>query len=238
MNLILRKISNILIIFVQNTKEKYPFIHRKIINLIYFFVLRKLRGYSKLHLKKKITNGIFEVFLNKDRRFVVKINRRDTKSSLRLYKRLRDGIEYENYKKTLIKSVDLEFINHHTPDVIEVYQDGGYKSSFIKGVNIQILKQELIENKNNLSNTELANILCAIEDLHKDISSFYKKNNFLPGDWMLHNLVYDELNKKIVNVDLEGFYNFQGFVPEKINNLYFLELASLIKEAITENDTA
>ncbi|WP_079505335.1 hypothetical protein [Mesobacillus jeotgali] len=205
--------------------------YRNLINKCHFKYLVYIKGYNEMKFEKKITNGMFKVFVCEATKKVIKVNKRDTYASNLLYKKLKNQKEYQHYAKVITSATLLDLISIHSCPVLHVYKDGGYESPLIKGVNLQILKLKLESNEIKLTNTEKDDYLEAIQKLYDNLREFYHKNNFIPGDWMLYNLVFEEETKTIINVDIEGFYNYQGFVPERINKLYFKELIALLKDS-------
>jgi hypothetical protein len=47
-----------------------------------------------------------------------------------------------------------------------------------------------------------------------DLRDYNNKHGSLIGDWALHNIIYDLESKKLLNIDLEGFYTY----PKVHNN--------------------
>jgi hypothetical protein len=222
-------------LFLLSLRDNRHFLHRKIYNYFYFLYLNKVRGYNYLTFEKKITNGIFRIFIKENNNIIIKINKRDGNSSEKLYKKLKDDQEFIRYKETLESTIELEFIKQHTCPVFNVKRDGGYESPYIKGINIQSLKMELKEGKSTISRSTINQILYALDDLYNNLNNFYNKYNYLPGDWMPHNLIYNDLNGILINVDVEGYYNYKGFVPERLNKLHFNELRVLLRQSVNDN---
>ncbi|MRH42708.1 hypothetical protein GH741_08410 [Aquibacillus halophilus] len=190
----------------------------------------KVKGYRLLTFDKKITNGIFKVFVDKKSNLVIKVNRRDSSSSSKFYKKIKGTKEFDIYKKTLMSAVNKEFLKPHICSVTEVFRDGGYKSPFVQGKNIQVMLIEFQEGHLMISKEESEKLLTAIDNLYLNLKQYYQAHENLPGDWMLHNLVYDNVSNKIINVDIEGFYTFKGFLPDRINKQYLNNLKYLIKK--------
>lgn len=135
-------------------------------------------------------------------------------------KELKTDSNYELYKQYL-NSHNLPIIGRFISSPISIERNGNYSMNFIDGINLM----DLLEPNHKLckfagwnsKNIKLDKNTCVdilrklnllINDLHQ-----YSKKNSLRGDWFLHNLIYEPLNKKIYNVDLEGFYTYYNDSP-------------------------
>lgn len=203
----------------------------KIINPIRFRYHMLIKGYNSLILEDYVKNGVFKIFIsNSDPKEVVKIPRKDNIFSLRFTNKLRRKRDFELYHETLMGLSHLPFIHKHIADVRKIYRNGGYSSSYINGVNLVVIK-----NNDNEIKYPIRDIILAIDQLCESIQSYIVAGGKLSGDWMLQNLVYDEVYKRIINVDLEGFFLYKEDESETQFDVIYMHL-NTVKEALLQRN--
>tara|TARA_B110000003_G_scaffold240634_2_gene247395 strand:+ start:3889 stop:4578 length:690 start_codon:yes stop_codon:yes gene_type:complete len=191
-------ISLILLILVFNYKRYEEFLDlfdTKFLNSIKFTEIKISSPYNTV-FKKKIYNGRFKLYLNKDKDIVYK------KVSYKEF--LEDhNITIESYKSKIYNLKNLKIINKYLyePNYIYIKDDGSYYSKYIKN-NIRIY--DILEKNKQIDKEILNKIIYKIKELKNDLI-IYKKNNKLFGDWNTSNLVYNIDDNKIYNIDYEGF---------------------------------
>ncbi|HAJ57331.1 MAG TPA: hypothetical protein DCL35_06125 [Candidatus Omnitrophica bacterium] len=167
----------------------------------------KLRSYKKLRGAR--TNRRFLVFYNKEN--VFKVVKFSDAYGLKLLISLLGNKEFNNYKATLKFLGSLEFLNKHIAELTDVHRAGSYGSRYINGYDLQSLsmKQREPGDSGLLKDTEvILKIKVAVSELLDSLRSYNNKYGFLIGDWHLSNLLYEPKLKRIINVDLEGFYTY------------------------------
>ena len=194
--LILLIISIIILVFNYKTYERFlDLFDSKLLNSIKFEEIKITSPYNTV-FKKKIYNGRFKLYLNKDKNIVYK------KVSYKEF--LEDhNITIESYKSKIYNLKNLKIINNYLyePNYIYIKDDGSYYSKYIKN-NIRIY--DILEKNKQIDKKILNKIIYKIKELKNDLI-IYKKNNKLFGDWNTSNLVYNIDDNKIYNIDYEGF---------------------------------
>jgi hypothetical protein len=129
----------------------------------------------------------------------------------------------DNYNHYLIKlnSNILPIIGKYIKEPLLIERNGNYTMNRVNGYNLM----DLLKKKHKLckiagwSSKQLKlhtniciKILIALFELEYSLY-LYNKNNKLDGDWFLHNLIYDIKDQQIYNIDLEGFYSYNGRSP-------------------------
>ena len=215
--------------FLLNLWEYYPF--RRFLNFLHFFFLVNIKGQPPLKIDKKISNGVFYVCLAKsgNQIWVVKIPHLNKPCSVNLYKKIKNKRNFIEYSST-IKSLSADpILGKHFPPVREVKRNGGYSSLYIEGYNLLLLLDDLRFGRNLPQDIESSDLIKAINELLNSLSKFGQQNGCIYGDWTLDNLLYDRLNKKIKNVDLEGYYMYRQDQPSADMRYIKAILESLIE---------
>ncbi|UTR10570.1 hypothetical protein MM300_22345 [Evansella sp. LMS18] len=213
-------------------RDRNKLIHRRIYNKFYFLYLTNLKGYQEMHFDKKITNAMFKIFITLDEKKVYKVIRKDNIYSYNFYRKIKQKDNFIAYSKKLESMNKLEYLGGNISAVSAIHRNGNYEAPYINNDNLQIVKLKLLADEYILDSIEISAILYAIEEIVTNLERYYKKFNYIPGDWMLHNMVYDIKSRKIINIDLEGFYTYRnheiGNNLERIKN-DFEELFYLLR---------
>jgi|TARA_B110000093_G_scaffold116039_1_gene124309 hypothetical protein len=202
----------IILFIVLNYKRYEEFLDlfdTKFLNSIKFTEIKISSPYNTV-FKKKIYNGRFKLYLNKDKDIVYK------KVSYKEF--LEDhNITIESYKSKIYNLKNLKIINKYLyePNYIYIKDDGSYYSKYIKN-NIRIY--DILEKNKQIDKEILNKIIYKIKELKNDLI-IYKKNNKLFGDWNTSNLVYNIDDNKIYNIDYEGFALYN--IAQDGSDLYF-----------------
>lgn len=196
-------------IYLLNLLRFHPF--RRFFNFWHYLFLTLIKKYKPLQLDKKIKNGVFYIcmFRDKGSTSVLKIPRIDNVYSYSLWEKLCSLQAFNEYSSLLLSLSTDPIWNGHVPIAEQVRRDGGYVSSYVVGFNMTLVK-EILLNRNNLPNDLCSSdLILAIDDLLANLREYVIRNGRLIGDWGLHNLIYEKTSRKIINVDLEGFYMTQ-----------------------------
>lgn len=165
----------------------------------------KLRNYKKLRRPSRR----FLIFYDQDN--VFKVVKFSDAYGLKLLLSLLDTQEYDRYRRTLGSLGSLEFLNRHIAGLTGIYRTGSYSSPYINGYNLQLLAagQKGPDARGLSIGAETrSDIKGAVSELLEALRNYDRKHGFLIGDWHLSNLLYDPKAKRVVNVDLEGFYTY------------------------------
>ncbi|MCM3574706.1 hypothetical protein M3172_16030 [Mesobacillus subterraneus] len=195
---------------VIKTKDKYQFQHWKILNKIYFYYLIKVKKYEEIKFEKKIVNGMFKIFINRQNYTVVKVIKKDNTNSYSFYKKMKSKKYFMDYLQVIENACNIPIIGEHATKVVKVFRNGGYIAPYIHGENLQVIKLKLISGEFFLEPKEWGSFFNAIDTLYVNLERYHNKYNNITGDWMLYNLMYDLKSKSIINIDLEGFYTWSG----------------------------
>ena len=160
---------------------------------------------------------------------IIKLPHGSNDFSYDLIKKLRRPSEFKNYQETITSIKQNRLLRNHCPDVYRFRPDGGYVSEYIEGINLARLRDELFK-PGLATNSIKRGLVSALEELRQDLACFHSENGHLVGDWPLHNLVFSEAKRAIINVDLEGFFTYQNgemeahfpFVESNLCNLIAL----------------
>jgi len=140
-------------------------------------------------------NNSYDFFISKDESVIFKKNNH---SSDRLSQVFQD-MDKRNLFLGILNGTGIPFsIRVHVVNGFDFEDDGSYKSSFVHGYRLDLLESY------ELSNEALKEIIAETKVLLRNLN-IANENGELIGDWALHNLVYSLSEKKIINVDLEGF---------------------------------
>lgn len=191
-------------------------------NVIYFRYLCIFKNYRGLKIKDNVKNGIFKLFVKNegDNTKVIKIPKRNNIDSLMFYFKLIKPRGFKEYLSTMTGLKDLPYLKSYIIKPNIIYRNGGYETNYLRGVNLFDLRYDMLYNNFIPDEILSYNITSQIKELLYQMNIFYKVYGYICGDWPLHNLVYDLNNKKISNVDLEGFYTYQHYNIE--NNIEYL----------------
>ena len=132
--------------------------------------------------------------------------------------RSRNGLQ--DYYSTLESLSDIPYINNNIAGFLKVYKHGGYESAYVEGVNLKALREKLLYGDEDIAENLANKIITQLRYLIANLEAHHDELGHIPGDWILHNLIYDEDNDRVVNVDLEGFYTYKKNNFE--NNLNYL----------------
>ncbi len=161
--------------------------------------------------------GVFNIKIEND--IVYKTINTKNPTGRSLKNKLNNKNQLDLYKKYL-DSYKLPIIGKFIPPPLTVGDDGSYTMKFIPGINLMDIldkedklcmsagwksKEIKPNNDNSINILKQSYILEHSINLHKNLS--------LRGDWFLHNMIYNEENNIIYNVDLEGFYSYDGNSP-------------------------
>lgn len=205
-------------------------------NYFYFKYLIYAKGYEKLSLPRNVKNGIFEIFILSDngRKEVLKIPRRNDFNSFSFYWKIRRKKAFKDYCAILHCLKNIPYLQENIVTLIEVNKNGGYKSVYVEGYNLKAVRDHILYGESNeIEDSRLLRMVHQIKKLIENLEKYNDKFGHIPGDWPLHNLVYDNNKDTVVNVDLEGFYTFKEARLE--NNLDYVrnelsEVINLINE--------
>lgn len=196
-----------------------------IVNPIRFLYYTIIKKYRNLILQECVKNGVYKIFLNNENPIkVIKIPRKDNIFSLRFTNRIRKQEDFNLFREKLRELSKLDFINKHIVDVHEVFRNGGYSSSYIDGLNLAVLM-----NHNCEKSYDAVDIVYAIDELLESIRNHVELHGKFYGDWMPQNLIYDIDNKRIVNVDLEGFFLYTDEQREAQFEVIYKQLEAIRK---------
>jgi hypothetical protein len=84
--------------------------------------------------------------------------------------------------------------------------DGSYKSEFIHGLRLDLIRSQAIDADLH------SKIIVERNELFSSLKQLASLNQ-LTGDWALHNLIYSYKYECIINVDLEGFLSYDPLPP-------------------------
>jgi len=218
---IIRKTTNInLVVFSCKHKLLKLF---TLYNYVYFRYLNYVKGYEQLNINNHIKNGIFEVFVFTENgtKVVLKVPRRDTFLSVKFYLKIRRTDGFKDYSDTLKSLESISHLKENVAELVEIYKHGGYKSVYIDGYNLKDITYKILYDDYNFDKSLAKRISKQIKNLIENLEMHNHEFGYIPGDWPLHNLVYDSANDKIINVDLEGFYTYKK--DNRENDLSFLK---------------
>ena len=195
-------------------EQRLPLRYIRLLTRYRSYYLIKIKRYKKLNLNKNHINGIFDIFTKKNNGKIIVLKKIKIKGDSfyadRFIERIKDYKEYKNYYNTLMSLNKLPLLNKHTCKVKSIKRNGSYISPFIEGYNLKILSDRIKENKVILEKKENLKILYAMKEMIDSLENYQKKFGKVPGDWLLHNLIYSIKKEKIINIDLEGFYTYRG----------------------------
>jgi len=194
----------------------------KSIYIIYFYcrfkylvLIRRLKPVVLAKERGECFNVLLAASKGKDKQ-VVKIFNHEKWLGYLIYKKLRNTKIFHEYCSALHQAKELPFIGEHSCRLIKIDKLGGYTTEYIEGYNLAYLPK-----LSHMSEAKVKkqDILHAIDVLILALEKYCKKRRRLTGDWMIHNLLYDVKNKKIVNINLEGFHTYSAPVEENDINL-------------------
>ena len=187
----------------------YPL--RRLYNLLYYIYLIKVRKYQPLKLEGNIKNGVFYLCLveNDKGTLLFKIPHLNSRYSYSLYRNLRDLKTFDEYSRMLKSLPDDPILGKHLPRVKEVKRGGAYWSSYVKGYNLIVVRDMLLNCRSLPVDLKPTELIHAIDELLQKLQEFKDSNGQIVGDWGIHNLIYDKVNHRVLNVDLEGFFLYR-----------------------------
>jgi len=206
---------------IRNLYEFSP--AKRLSNSLYCAYLITVRNYQRLDVRRNIPNGVFHLFVGRkgDEKCVVKVPHLHTEGSWSFYKKLRNRKAFREYSNALLSILDDPVLGTHFPSVKKIRRDGGYRSSYVTGYNLVEIRDSARDGRPLPSEVKVSEIIAAIDELLRRLEKSMNKNGSLCGDWALHNLLYDKEAKRIINVDVEGLYNFR--YPALEANLDYIE---------------
>ena len=152
-----------------------------------------MSNFKKLNLKNVCDcNERFRIYIDDTNSIIYK-----QLKNPRIKKRIREN--FDKYKNIILNTNNQ---NICSIEAFNVEDDGSYKCNYIKGFTLYQIKYRKKFGLNDVINQEKSNIIDAIEDLKKEIIRMKS------GDWHINNLVYSLKEKKIYNVDCEGYFTY------------------------------
>lgn len=182
--------------------------------------------------------GIFNITYNNN--IVIKELNKTNIYSNKISNSLKNPKEFIKYKNAVINSNKLHLIGKNIGQAINVEDNGNYSMYFVKGYNLMDLlsknhrlckKAGWISKELKLEKNLCKKILSCLIHLEINLNKFVKINK-LSGDWFLHNLIYNKEKHEIFNVDLEGFYTYNGDSPMCDLKKYIPEQFNACKDAL------
>lgn len=144
---------------------------------------------------------------------------------------LKNKETFGSYEHRLLHLKNLPLISEHIVQVHKVYRSGSYLCDYHDGYNIADVEAR---NNNNALKKE---ILVALNNLIAELEQYEKiTGETLIGDWNLQNLLYLPKQKKILNVDLEGFFTYSSDYKAH-EYKYYENHISWIKKRIKDFET-
>jgi hypothetical protein len=165
----------------------------KFLNPFRFFLFKLIFLFQIKEFKTIHLNSVFKVFVFKNK-YVYKINRLDNVFSLKYLFSF-----YNNKNKINIDFLRINPIKENINFPIRFFLFGGYKSLFVKGLNLA---------ENSFDSINITNYKNACLILLSRIDNILSENGIFWGDWNIQNLIFSD--NKIINVDFEGFYTYNS----------------------------
>lgn len=182
--------------------------------------------------------GVYKIIYKKKN--VYKYLQYDNEVGIKLIKRLKNKQELLFFNE-IIKNIHNEpFIGKFIVKGQPIGKPGDYTSPIIDG----ILLSKIFHNQTYLNFSTTIQLIYAIDLLLSNLQFYFNKYNFLIGDWVLHNLIWNISTNYIINIDLEGFYTYSNRgldlswqsnenninkVKQSLNNLKYKLFTYLIK---------
>jgi 2-polyprenyl-3-methyl-5-hydroxy-6-metoxy-1,4-benzoquinol methylase len=192
-------------------------------------------GYWELiTLPHSVINRRFYVCYNvRNCNEIIKIPRGNNEFACKFVERFLVPGMQQKYE-TVIKNLPSDrWLGKHCAKVTAFRKNGGYHSEYVKGDNLAQLRDEMLETR-SLGTEYLVNLKEALKSLLIDLHGYVSEHGQLIGDWPLHNLIYCADQRRIINVDSEGFFTYDGSGHEcrlefiESNILNFIELIKLM----------
>ena len=182
----------------------------------------KSGAWTQLSFGDRIIQRIFYICTEKGPHgtTIIKLPRGDNLHSCDFIASLSTPESLTEYKRLILSITNDPDLGKHCPEVLEFSSDGGYKSEYIDGFNLALMKDESFD-LSEFTKNNIENIAAALEKLLASLHQYTERHGHLLGDWPLHNLMYSPQRGEIFNVDLEGFYSFRE--PSIENNLEYIE---------------
>ena len=137
-------------------------------------------------------NRRFDIYIDNSKEIIYKKTKKEHQKKIKE--------DFEEYKNIIL---DTNNENFRANKGFDIEIDGSYKCKYIKGFT---LFQILNDSKNREIIQEKSNIINAIQDFKSE----FNKINITSGDWNFNNLVFSLNDKKIYNVDLEGYFTYKS----------------------------
>jgi|ETNmetMinimDraft_31_1059906.scaffolds.fasta_scaffold07637_4 hypothetical protein len=152
-------------------------------------------------------NSSFDIYINDTKQIIYKkVKRKKVKRHSRFNLCKKDFHEYKNI------ILDIHNQNFCAIKGFDVEDDGSYKCKYIDGFTLYQIRKYCKKDINIIK--EKSNIINSLENFK---SEFFKKKN-RSGDWHINNLIYSLEDKKIYNIDLEGYFTYKsGINNDRIN---------------------
>lgn len=159
---------------------------------------------------------------------IVKIPRLDNRHAHAFASCLRTPENRQSYRALLEELPHRSDLGRHVARVLNVEPDGGYTSAFVKGHNLALLRDRILEQRALPDDLEPGALLAAIEALQDALSRFGGSGESgLRGDWALQNLIFEAETSTIKNVDLEGFFTYEDGRLEASREFVLAELGTI-----------
>lgn len=199
--------------------------------------LNVFKGYVPLKIDKDILNSGFYCFIKEKngKKFVLKY----PKLYKIHHKESRDRNKNKEFVDFLLSLKDLPYLSKHIGEITKVYPNRAHECAFEEGHNLKLIFKNLTQ-ANTYNNQFKEDLTHAINDLVNSINDYKKKygKEYICGDWLLHNLIYNPEKNRIINVDIADFYvwRYEGDIQNDINYLMknLQDLLSLLRPVPTK----
>lgn len=165
-----------------------------------------LKGYKPLNLNKDHPNNRFRIY--KKGNSIVKVFNfyKSHASGIQTYMKLKDPREFKKFCHILYGLKTNKYLHNHICKRIKIMKNIGYETEFVEGINLHDLWLDVRKKDVNLNKITRKHITAAIANLIHCLNKIEKSSEII-GDWYLYNVIFDSKSKKLINVDVEGFYS-------------------------------
>lgn len=195
--------------------------------------LKIFKGYVPLLIDKNISNTGFYCFIKEKngKKLVLKY----PKLYKSHYRESKDKEKNAECIDFLLSLKNLPYLNKHIGELTNIYSNRAHECVFEEGHNLKLISEKL-KLPNTYDNQFKKDLIIAINDLINSLNDYKKKyeKDYICGDWLIHNLIYNPEKKRIINVDIAGFYSWRnkGDIQNDINYLQknLHEILSLLEK--------